>query len=68
MLGRRDEVERFLARIPRMINSNGAHGIPLLDTRRASGDVGLVEMLYKRGATSGASRHWARQWAKATLM
>jgi ankyrin repeat protein len=55
MLGRRDEVERFLAQDPAKINSHGAHGIPLLTHAALSGDVGLVEMLYKGGATSGAS-------------
>jgi len=55
MLGRREDVERFLQEDPAKINSNGAHGIPLLTHAAISGDVGLVEMLYRQGATSGVS-------------
>jgi len=55
MLGRRAEVERFLREEPDKIHTNGAHGIPLLTHAALSGDVDLVQMLYERGATSGAS-------------
>jgi ankyrin repeat protein len=55
MLGRRDEVESFLQADSAAIKSNGAHGIPLLCHAALSGDVPLVESLYQRGASMGAS-------------
>jgi ankyrin repeat protein len=55
MLGDREEVERFLTEDPDKIHANGAHGIPLLTHAALSGDVTLVQMLYEKGATSGAS-------------
>src|SRR5690606_33725007 len=55
MLGWRDEVERFLQHDPAAINRHGAHGIPLLTHAALSGDVALVESLYRRGATTGAT-------------
>ena len=55
LLGQRDEVEGFLQTDAGNINANGAHGIPLLCHAALSGDVAMVESLYARGATSGAS-------------
>src|SRR5689334_6665239 len=55
MLGRREEVERFLEEDPDKIHANGAHGIPLLTHAALSGDVGLVQTLYEGGATEGSS-------------
>jgi ankyrin repeat protein len=55
MLGRQDEVERFLQEDAASITTDGAHGIPLLCHVALSGDAPLVEMLYQRGANRGAS-------------
>lgn len=54
-LGKRDAVEQMLAQDSGLIKANGAHGIPLLSHAAFSGDTGLVEMLYQRGAQQGAS-------------
>jgi uncharacterized protein len=55
MLGRRRDIEQMLAGNPSLIAAKGAHGIPLLTHAALSGEAGLVQMLYERGATAGAS-------------
>ncbi|MGH2405068.1 MAG: ankyrin repeat domain-containing protein [bacterium] len=55
MLGRRQEVERLLDADPAAIHATGAHGIPLLAHAALSGDAGLVEGLFRRGAHAGVS-------------
>ena len=55
MLGQRSDVERFLQENTDRIHAHGAHSIPLLTHAALSGDVGLVEMLFQRGATAGTS-------------
>lgn len=55
MLGRQAEVARLLADDPTRIDAVGAHGIPLLPHTALSGDVALMEMLFKRGAQAGVS-------------
>ena len=55
MLGRRDEVERRTREKPDGINSKGAHGIPLLPHAAWSGDLELVQFLFRNGATAGSS-------------
>ena len=54
VLGKREEVERRLNQDPSMAKAVGAHGIPLLPHSVWSNDPDLVEMVYKRGATTGA--------------
>ncbi len=55
MLGRKDEVERRVRGKPDTINSKGAHGIPLLPHAAWSGDLELVQFLFRNGAKAGAS-------------
>ncbi len=55
MLGRQDDVERFVAEDPQQINANGAHGIPLLTHAALSGDVALVSWLMEQGTRTGVS-------------
>ena len=55
MLGRRDEVERRISDRPDSINSNGAHGIPILPHAAWSGDLELVQFLFRNGARTGSS-------------
>jgi len=55
MLGRRRDIERMLTEHPSLIEAKGAHGIPLLTHAAFSGDADLVQMLYGRGARTGAS-------------
>jgi uncharacterized protein len=55
MLGRQKDVEEILERDPNAINATGAHGIPLLAHAALSGNVELVSLLVRRGATSGMS-------------
>jgi uncharacterized protein len=55
MLGRRDEVERRISDNPDNINSRGAHGIPLLPHAAWSGDLELVQFLFRNGAKAGSS-------------
>jgi ankyrin repeat protein len=55
MLGRRANVEAFLAQDSASIHAKGAHGIPLLSHVALSGDVGLAAMLHQRGATTGST-------------
>ena len=55
MLGRRDEVERRITDRSDSINSKGAHGIPLLPHAAWSGDLELVQFLFRNGANAGSS-------------
>ncbi len=55
MLGRKDEVGKFLEEDPSSIRAKGAHGIPLLAHAALSGDVELVGMLVQQGAEEGMS-------------
>ena len=55
MLGRRDNVERFLAEDPNSIHATGAHGISLLTHVSLSGNIELVQFLFHRGARTGVS-------------
>jgi uncharacterized protein len=55
MLGQSDEVERRIKDKPDNINSNGAHGIPLLPHAAWSGDLELVQFLFRNGAKAGSS-------------
>jgi len=50
-----DEVERRLRDQPDNINSKGAHGIPLLPHAAWSGDLELVQFLFRNGAKAGSS-------------
>jgi ankyrin repeat protein len=54
MLGRRADVEAFLAQDSASVHAHGAHGIPLLSHVALSGDVALAAMLHQRGATTGS--------------
>jgi uncharacterized protein len=53
MLGLHDEVVRFLNMNPGNVKAVGAHGIPLLPHTVWSGNLGLVQLVYQKGATSG---------------
>jgi ankyrin repeat protein len=55
MLGRKEEVEKRIREHPKNINSTGAHGIPLLPHAAWSGDLELVEYLFRNGAKAGSS-------------
>ena len=55
MLGMRDEVEARLNSDPRNANATGAHGIPLLPLAVWSEDPRLVQLVFERGAKSGAT-------------
>ncbi len=55
MLGRKDQVEKFLAQDPAKIHAKGAHGIPLLTHAGFGRNLELVEFLIARGATVGLS-------------
>jgi ankyrin repeat protein len=55
MLGMRDEVERRLNNDPQNANATGAHGIPLLPHAVWSEDPHLVQLVFERGAKSGAT-------------
>ncbi len=55
MLGRKDEVERRISDRSDSINSKGAHGIPLLPHAAWSGDLELVQFLFRNGAKTGSS-------------
>jgi ankyrin repeat protein len=64
MLGRREDVERFLATDPALARATGAHGIPMLFFVALSGQVEMAELLVrhgggeegKDGALQGAAR------------
>jgi len=55
MLGMRDEVERRLNDDPKNANATGAHGIPLLPHAVWSESTQLVQLVFERGAKSGAT-------------
>jgi ankyrin repeat protein len=55
MLGYKDEVESRIKDRPDSINSKGAHGIPLLPHAAWSGDLELVQYLFRSGAKAGSS-------------
>ena len=55
MLGRTNAVEKILEEDPEMASAVGAHGIPLLTHAALSGDAGLVELVWSRGAKTGAT-------------
>jgi len=55
MLGNKEEVERRIRENPVNINSAGAHGIPLLTHSAWSGDLELVQYLFRNGAKTGSS-------------
>ncbi len=55
MLGQRDAVEKRIRDKPHNINSKGAHGIPLLPHAAWSGDLELVQFLFRNGAKAGSS-------------
>ena len=55
MLGMRDEVEARLNSDPRNANATGAHGIPLLPHAVWSEDPRLIQLVFERGAKSGAT-------------
>jgi ankyrin repeat protein len=55
MLGRKDDVENRIRDNHDNINSTGAHGIPLLAHAAWSGDLELVQYLFRNGAKTGSS-------------
>jgi ankyrin repeat protein len=55
MLGHKEEVEKRIREDPKNINSTGAHGIPLLPHAAWSGDLVLVQHLFRNGAKAGSS-------------
>jgi ankyrin repeat protein len=55
MLGMQDEVVRRLNEDPRNANATGAHAIPLLPHAVWSENLPLVQMVFERGAKSGAT-------------
>jgi ankyrin repeat protein len=55
MLGDSKTVQRFINDDPEAINTNGAHGIPLLTHAALSGDTTLTQWLFERGANTGTS-------------
>ncbi len=55
MLGLRDEVERRIRDKSNNIDSRGAHGIPILPHAAWSGDLELVQFLFRNGAKTGSS-------------
>lgn len=57
MLGRREDVERFLALDPSQANATGAHGISLLYHTAFSGDVALAEAIVAAGGKTDSAGH-----------
>jgi len=55
MLGRREEVKKRIRDNPDDIKTTGAHGIPLLTHAVWSGNLELVQYLFRNGATTGSS-------------
>jgi uncharacterized protein len=55
MLGMQDDVERRLDADHHNANATGAHGIPLLPHAIWSGDLNLVQLVFERGAKTGAT-------------
>jgi ankyrin repeat protein len=54
MLGTQDDVAAFLANDPDLINSGGAHNIPLMFHAALSGDLALMQFLAEKGNTQTA--------------
>jgi uncharacterized protein len=67
MLGRDDDVKHRLDLEPEGVNAVGAHGIPLLPHAVLSGKLGLVQLVYGRGATNGANLALHNAVAKTNL-
>jgi ankyrin repeat protein len=61
MLGRVDDVVRFLDEDPDLVRQRGVHGMPMLFFPAASGQLGVAELLVERGAeiTDGAGGNTA---------
>ena len=55
MLGMQDEVVRRLNEDPRNAHATGAHGIPLLPHAVWSENPRLIQLVFERGAKSGAT-------------
>jgi len=55
MLGLRDEVERRIRDKSNNIDSRVAHGIPILPHAAWSGDLELVQFLFRNGVKTGSS-------------
>ena len=55
MLGMQDEVIRRLDKDPRNANATGAHGIPLLPHAVWSENPRLVQLVFEKGAKTGAT-------------
>ena len=55
MLGRKEEVAKRIREDRKNINSTGAHGIRLLPHAAWSGDLELVQYLFRNGAKTGSS-------------
>lgn len=55
MLGQMEEVKARVMENPESINSKGAHGIPLLTHAAWSGNLELVQYLFRIGAKTGSS-------------
>lgn len=55
MLGLKDELQKKIGEDPDNINSTGAHGIPLLTHAAWSGDLEIVQYLFRKGAKTGSS-------------
>lgn len=53
MLGRKDDVARYLNADPAQANAKGAHGIPLAYHLAMSGDTELAQMVYDAGGRNG---------------
>jgi ankyrin repeat protein len=70
MLGQRETVDEMLSATPGLINTHGAHGIPLLAYAAMSGNLELVQSLYARGAGEGVSfaLHNAVNWEDESIV
>jgi ankyrin repeat protein len=55
MLGLKEDVEKRIKDNHQNINSKGAHGIPLLPHAAWSGDLELVQYIFRTGARTGSS-------------
>src|SRR5436309_203835 len=55
MLGNNEEVEKRIEKDPQSVNSKGAHGIPLLPHAAWSGNLELVQYVFRNGAKTGSS-------------
>src|SRR5207248_2171383 len=50
MLGRREEVIRFLDENPDLVRTRGVHGMPILFFPATRGEIEIAELLVERGA------------------